>query len=64
MKRVQDTCFKNSLVVLQFSSFASPQAKNDFWPDHLLWTAIESVNFKDFVHRAATATLQLQDVFS
>ena len=35
MKRVQDTCFKNSLVVLQFSFFASPQAKNHFWPDHL-----------------------------
>ena len=30
MKRVQDTCFKNSLVVLQFSFFASPQVKNDF----------------------------------
>ena len=24
-----DTCFKNSLVVLQFSFFASPQVKND-----------------------------------
>ena len=35
MKRVQGTCFKNSLVVLQFSFFASPQAKNHFWPDHL-----------------------------
>ena len=34
MKKVQDTCFKNSLVVLQFSFFASPQAKNHFWPDH------------------------------
>ena len=35
MKRVQDTCFKSSLVVLQFSFFASPQVNNDFWPDHL-----------------------------
>ena len=25
---------KNSLVVLQFSFFASPQVKSDFWPDH------------------------------
>ena len=34
MKMVLDTCFKNSLVVLQFSFFfASPQAKNHFWPD-------------------------------
>ena len=24
---------KNSLVVVQFSFFASPQAKNNFWPD-------------------------------
>ena len=34
MKMVKDTCFKNSLFVLQLSFFASPQAKNDFWPDH------------------------------
>ena len=34
MKRVQDTCFKNSLVVFQFSFFASPQAKNHFSPGH------------------------------
>ena len=26
--------FKNSLVVLQFSLFTSPQAENDFWLDH------------------------------
>ena len=30
----KDTCLKNSLVVLHFSFFASPQAKNDFWLDH------------------------------
>ena len=35
MKSVYDKCFKYSLVVLQLSFFASPQAKNDFWPDHL-----------------------------
>ena len=34
MKRLHDTCLKNSLVVLQFSFFVSPQAKNGFWPDH------------------------------
>ena len=34
MKRVKDTCFKSSLVILQFSFTASPQAKNDLWLDH------------------------------
>ena len=34
MKRVWDTCVKNSSVVLQFYFFLVwPQAKNDFWPD-------------------------------
>ena len=28
--------FRKYLVALQFSFFASPQAKNDFWPDHPL----------------------------
>ena len=25
---------EKGLVVLEFSFFVSPQAKNDFWPDH------------------------------
>ena len=34
MRRVEETCFKNSLVILRFSFFASAQAKFDFWSGH------------------------------
>ena len=29
-----------------------------------MWTAIESVNFKDFVQRAATATMYLTEFYA
>ena len=44
------------MTVLQSSSFASPQANDYFWLNHL-WTAIESGNFKDFIKRAANAII-------
>ena len=53
-KRVEDTCLKNSLVVLHFSFFASPQAKKWFLARPPVWTAIESANFTDFVQCAET----------
>ena len=62
-KRVKDTCFKNSLVVLQFSFFASPQAKNGFLARPSLWTAIESVNFKDYAPRKSWVQIPYRPKF-
>ena len=60
MRRVEDTCFKNSLVILRFSFFASAQAEIDFLVGPPVWTAIVSVNFTNFLERAATAMTQVK----
>ena len=63
MERAKDICLLNSLVVLQFSLFASPQAENDFLARPPLWKAIENVNFTDFVQRTANVIIQLSEFY-
>ena len=72
MKRVQGTCIKNSLAVLQFSFFASPQAKMIFG----MTTSVNSDRKRKFqrfcparsdcdnVAHGILSCYKLQDVFS
>ena len=65
MKRVYDICFKNSLVVQLFSNylFSRRHKPKMIFGQTTPGTAIESVNFKDLVQRAATATMQLTEFY-
>ena len=48
---------EKGLVVLEFSFFCVATSQKWFLARTPLWTAIESVNFKNFVQHAATATM-------